>query len=244
MSEPTTDLTIFDALKAEISAFVAPALVATVESRESSDLALETARQIKSFEKKVEERRKQLVAPLLAQTRLINELAKATAEDLVAAGQHLKGELIRWEQQLEAHRQEELARARAEETARLMELRAREREVDEQRRAQKALAQATSGADSLFGPDPTEDLEIRRAAAEVEHAYVEHKVHTETQERAIGRMRVSGTSKVWTFKIIDPLLVPKEYLVIDGSLIRVAIRNGVRQIPGLSIYEETRVAIR
>lgn len=56
-----------------------------------------------------------------------------------------------------------------------------------------------------------------------------------------------GTSylqKRWTFRVSDPMKVPREYLTVDETLIRNAIGNGVRQIDGVSIYQEDVLANR
>jgi len=50
--------------------------------------------------------------------------------------------------------------------------------------------------------------------------------------------------KVWTFKIIDVQSVPREYLVVSDSLLRDAVRAGVRNIPGVEIFEEVRTSFR
>ena len=52
------------------------------------------------------------------------------------------------------------------------------------------------------------------------------------------------TRKVWTFAVVDEAQVPREYLSLDRQKVLGAIRAGVREIPGLRIYEETQVSIR
>ena len=48
----------------------------------------------------------------------------------------------------------------------------------------------------------------------------------------------------WTFRVIDPVLVPREYLLVSDNLIRAAIKQGSRSIPGIEIYQETQVNFR
>ncbi|MGC9030087.1 MAG: hypothetical protein ACP5LD_10495 [Desulfomonilaceae bacterium] len=52
------------------------------------------------------------------------------------------------------------------------------------------------------------------------------------------------TRKVWTFRVINELLIPREYLVLDESKVRKAIAAGVREIPGLEIYQHEEVVVR
>lgn len=47
-----------------------------------------------------------------------------------------------------------------------------------------------------------------------------------------------GVQMKWKFEITDPNQVPNGYWVIDESAIKADIANGVRDIPGVRIYEE------
>jgi hypothetical protein len=49
--------------------------------------------------------------------------------------------------------------------------------------------------------------------------------------------------KVWTFNIDDKTKVPQEYLVVDETKIRTAIRQGVREIAGVTIYQKDEVSL-
>lgn len=53
----------------------------------------------------------------------------------------------------------------------------------------------------------------------------------------------SGVHK-WTFEIEDADLVPREFLVPDEKLIRQAVKDGRREIPGCRIFEEMNTRIR
>lgn len=59
-----------------------------------------------------------------------------------------------------------------------------------------------------------------------------------------GTEGTSTARKRWDFKVVDESLVPVEFKMIDEGKIRLAIKAGVRVIPGLSIIEETYVSIR
>jgi len=54
--------------------------------------------------------------------------------------------------------------------------------------------------------------------------------------------RATTIRKAWTFKVKDLSLVPAEYMMLNEAAVRAAIRDGVREIPGLEIYEDTVVA--
>lgn len=51
------------------------------------------------------------------------------------------------------------------------------------------------------------------------------------------------TRQVWTFKIVDPSLVPDEYKVVDEKKIAAVVKAGVRHIPGVEIYSTSSLVI-
>lgn len=57
---------------------------------------------------------------------------------------------------------------------------------------------------------------------------------------------VSGVSlrEVWKWDLEDSLKVPIEYYSIDPAKIEAAVKAGVREIPGVRIYKDTRIAVR
>lgn len=55
---------------------------------------------------------------------------------------------------------------------------------------------------------------------------------------------VTTFRKYITFEIVDITKVPAEYLSVDTKAINQAIRNGVRDIPGLKIFEKLSTVMR
>jgi hypothetical protein len=53
-----------------------------------------------------------------------------------------------------------------------------------------------------------------------------------------------GVQMRWTFTIIDPNQVPNGYWIIDEGAIKADVGNGVRDIPGVRIYEEAITTFR
>lgn len=51
------------------------------------------------------------------------------------------------------------------------------------------------------------------------------------------------TIKVWKFEILDNQKVPREFCEPVDSLIRNAVKNGIREIEGVRIYEDVQVKI-
>lgn len=96
----------------------------------------------------------------------------------------------------------------------------------EERNAELA---AKKEVDSFFGETPAE--EIQEPVKPVEAPMVKHVP-------SFGSPSVKGVTKRWTFSVIDPALVPREYLVVDEAKIRAAMNAGVRDIPGVK-FEQT-----
>jgi hypothetical protein len=51
------------------------------------------------------------------------------------------------------------------------------------------------------------------------------------------------TRQVWTFRIVDPSLVPDEYKVIDEKKIAAVVKAGIRHIPGVEIYPTSSLVV-
>lgn len=55
---------------------------------------------------------------------------------------------------------------------------------------------------------------------------------------------VTSTVMVWRHEVIDPQLVPRQYLTVDETAIKAAIRGGIREIPGVRIFEDAEIRTR
>lgn len=53
--------------------------------------------------------------------------------------------------------------------------------------------------------------------------------------------KVKGMTTTWAFEIMDPVLVPRELCAPNEVLIRQAIKDGSRVIPGVRVYEDTKI---
>lgn len=59
-----------------------------------------------------------------------------------------------------------------------------------------------------------------------------------------GDIATTTITQHWTHKIIDESKIPREYLSVDEVKIRIAIRNKVRKIEGVKIFQTERVNSR
>lgn len=80
-----------------------------------------------------------------------------------------------------------------------------------------------------------------KAAAEAEDAEAVEEL-TEEEEDQVG-VRTKG---VWTHEIVEPSKVPNQYCVrtINHRLIELDIERGVREIPGVRIYQKASTRLR
>lgn len=60
---------------------------------------------------------------------------------------------------------------------------------------------------------------------------------------ATGKVTAS-VSRIWKGEVIDPAQVPRQFLMVNQNAIDAAIKGGVREIPGVRIFEDVRTAIR
>ncbi len=56
-------------------------------------------------------------------------------------------------------------------------------------------------------------------------------------------VNIKGTTKTWAFVVTDSHLIPKEYLMVNESAIREAVRNGIRMIPGVNIFQKEGIRL-
>jgi len=89
-----------------------------------------------------------------------------------------------------------------------------------------------------------EKEEARRRKIQKSHIKRGHTVEApvvlDRPEKTIGNTR---TTKFWTFEVQDLGKVSTQYLSINSVAVREAIRNGVREISGIRIYQDERLSI-
>ncbi len=53
-----------------------------------------------------------------------------------------------------------------------------------------------------------------------------------------------SAKKVWDFEIVNEQEIPKEFLMVNEKAIRAAVKAGVRNIPGVKIFQREELAVR
>ena len=59
-----------------------------------------------------------------------------------------------------------------------------------------------------------------------------------------GTSSTASSRKVWKFEILDESKIPRQYLIVDESKIRAAIKLGTREIEGVKIFEDFDISVR
>jgi hypothetical protein len=122
------------------------------------------------------------------------------------------------------------------------------RAEEERRRAEALRAQEAAEAEALALADQAAQQGQEAAANSLLEAGIASG-EAEIKAAKIGPGRgehgaVASAKKVWKWKLADASQVPRAYLTVDTMGITAAVLEGVREIPGIEIYEDIQVAIR
>lgn len=212
-------------------------------------------RELAGRAKKLEAMRKDLKAPALEQCRRIDEFFKGPQDFVADAIKAIKKALGTYD--AEQRRLREEAERKAAEAAR----KERERQAAEAAKAE-AAARAKRAAEEekarkLEEQGRIAEAEAKRAAAEEREAARLREAEAQRQAAAMlppapvihaPKPEVKGisTRETWTFEIIDPMLLPREYLVPNEQAIRGVVKalKNATNIPGVRVYAETTIAAR
>lgn len=227
----------FDQLKADIILKVSPSLNIKVDDKPTMNQAVLAGKEAKHYLKMIEEKRKELVAPLNAEVKAINDRAKEISEPILKVENHLKGQLTSYERVLEKERQAEQERIDAENQK-------KREELEEKARQEKERQELAASFGLEDGDEVAQKRQELVAKAEQERETAELDRQEKEQSKAVSSNRVSGARKVWKFDVIDASAVPREFLIVDESAIRRAVGNGAREIPGVKIYQDVQMSLR
>lgn len=235
--------------KARIDEILSQAKAIQITDEASQVLAVEFGTAARNLKKRVEDLRKSAVQPLNDRVKEVNNLAKAFTEPLDGAERDLKAKISTYQTKLRLEQEKKAAEAR--EAARKVQeaYEAEQRAIREEaaRKAREAETKLALGAAGLNENEKsaleriiTEETEAASAPIQVAVApvipEVPKAVRTETGS-AHQRM-------TWEFEIVDAGNIPREYLMIDEKAIRQAVKAGIRQIPGVRIFEQASTTFR
>lgn len=191
----------------------------TPENYAKTGMVLQT---LKAKAKEIEDMRVALVKPLNDHVNRINDLFRPVSAKVKAAQDAVKRFVERY--------QVEERKKVAAETARLQAI------ADEKAAKERAELKAKADAAAAAGHKATAAVYAKKAETVVAQAPV--VVQTAAPAGIV-------TAKVWTFEIVDPTRVPRDYMMVDEQRIRTAVLALKEncKIPGVRVYqkEQTRV---
>lgn len=231
----SAQLTKFDQLKADIQIYIAPIKDIVVNSQESQVLAMTAARELAFRVKRVEDLRKELKEPYLQAGKEIDAYAKSIDALLTNPINEVKIKLLAWNRELEAIRQKEADRIRAEEQARQAEADKKAREAMELAAYEKEIAGEAAG-----------EVAALTVIAEYERIEAAAKANLSAELSRVADIRVKGVTLRWDFNIVDVAQIPLKYMLPNEVMIRKAIveSKGLMQIPGIEAYQTESMSIR
>jgi hypothetical protein len=183
--------------------------------------------------KSIEKRRKFFVEPLNAHVKSVNALFASLSEPLKRADQILRHKILEWR----AAEQKKIDDAR-----RAAEAAAREEQRKAEEKAQAAATAKAAGENRKAAQLGRSAMHAQAKAESVAAGAAALAVVSVPKSMDAGGLEKNKTSTVWKFQVVDPQLVPREYLVVSDAHVREAVRSGAREIPGVRIYQEEQIA--
>lgn len=205
LSSVKTGLAVYDM---EIDRMVAEAGAIQVATEDDNNVAVIMAGTSKKLNRRIEDKRKELVKVPNEYVKAVNGLAKSYQDRLTIIETGLKKKISAYQVKVELDRR-------------------KQEEAD--RQARKEL-QAKVNAEA--------------AALNVEAPVIAPAVAPELPTVTRTEAGTASQRKEWRFEVTDAAKVPRDYLMVDLSAIRLAVKAGIREIPGVNIYEESVTVLR
>lgn len=242
-----------------------------VKSAAEATEALDTAKTASQIEKAIEEKRKQLVKPWNDEVGKINAYAKSLNEKLAKGIATIKTAVLTFQNEEKKRQQQALVTARQGQLAQLgFNYSGDRNEFTREKVSSISMYQVESldqdmwnrtiahyieeinkyNAQQAAQLNEEKDLleafgsneEVAAVAEKIQT--VTNPVHVVTHSAPSASFSAKGTTKRWVFEIKDDKQIPREYLQVNETLIRGAINQGVREIPGVRIYQEESISLR
>lgn len=185
--------------------------------------ATDFAKQLKAEQSATDDTRKRIKDPVLHAQRLIDGEAKKLTDKLVSATTTVQTKLTVFLRAKEAE-----ARRKAEEEA-----------ARKEAEAQALIAAAEQSGEPEAVEVAVEAIEQAQTAAAQAVATPLELTRTRSQ---LGSL--TGLKDNWTYSVVDLTKVPAHLLTINDTAVRLAIKQGSREIPGLNIFNDAKAYVR
>jgi colicin import membrane protein len=243
---PTTMKTARDALST--------AQEYVIDSPQMYELAAHELKDVMALLAKVEGQRTSITGPINKALKAVNALFAEPTAWLEQARDILKNRMLAYQQAEQRRRAEEQRRleaAAAAERARLAEeaaaaLAKAEAEAEAMRK-KAAAAKKKGDAETAARLESQADTRAQQGAVTAQ-VLEQTQALMSAPSSTIAAPKVSGisTRKLWAFRITDPALIPREYLLIDEQKIGGVVRalKDATNIPGVEAYQKDSLASR
>lgn len=269
----TVDVTKFDFAKQQVT-LVVDALkpLFTITSDEQMDEAMQVLKQAKEIDKALEEKRKQLVKPFNDGANRINDYKKELITNLVSGIDKVKTAVLGWQREKEKKAKEARVVVRQGQLTvlgfipdsngrytreNIGSVSQMEMENYEDRNWNEMINGYTEMINRL-SQQQVQKLEAEKEivdmfGSEDDKKELDQKIQTAsipvakpvtTYNGSAGAGKLKGSTKTWTFEIEDASQIPREYLMVDETAIRKAINAGIRELPGVKIFQKEGLSIR
>jgi len=208
-----------------------------VDSPKQVEWASALLGEIAKLQKAAEARRVWFVGPLDKHVKSINLLFRTIVAPLVEADKTLRYKVL-------TYRETERRRVLAEHE-RLRAERAEAERIAQREAIAQAAAETVIRPASVVSPGTVDD-DLPEAEADGpvpvdEMAATAPAPPAPTVRTALG---TTTARRIMDFELTDISLVPKQFLMLDESAIIIAIRQGLREMPGLRIFEREILVVR
>lgn len=226
--------------KVEIDPYVEVAQSMEIATAADAEEATEYLGDLARLAKQVEDRRRELKAPFIKWGKEIDAQAKQLSEPIAAARALVEPKLL-------SFRKEQQARIDAENAKAAEELRIQQELADEKARkeadaAAARLREAQAEGDTEKVQEAAHELAVAAEVRTVDPTPYE-PIQQETTIRAANGAS-AGVRKTWKATVVDPFEIPREYLAVNEKAINAAVKNGVREIPGVVIEQVEGLTVR
>lgn len=198
---------------------------AVIENEADKENAVILLKEITEYKKAIKKQKDELSA---AAKKELDEI-KATfkePESFIANAEEIMREKINHFLNLQRQKIEEEARA------------LKQKAEEEALRQAEELEALKSGAGEY-------DAVTRKAMIEAIESKQNKLIDATAKRAEINQSTTNSVVRnVWAFRVVDFKKIPFEYLQLNETAVRSAIKEGVREIEGLEIFKECQVAIK
>jgi hypothetical protein len=238
----------FDDYRKEAVRIATDAKALEVKDDESLNLAVMLGGNAKKIGKAIDAERKRIILEPSDFVKGVNGIAKMITDQLDEAERVTKQKIGTHQARIEMERRQAERKAK-EATDALQKKLDDEAAATNKKAADEAKAKAEKEAKEKGATPEQVKAEVAKAedgAAKIAVVAptVVAPVIPETQRAVRTEEGSAHQRKIWTYEVLDPALVPVEYKIVNEQSIRDAIKTGIREIPGVRIFEETRTVFR